>query len=59
MLWLRKLMMLTRHEIRITGAEVSYLRKCRGKTRRDRIINRQIRGMLNEEQLLKWSTGRN
>jgi len=26
-----------------------YLRKCTGKTRRDRIINTQIRGMLNEE----------
>jgi hypothetical protein len=30
-----------------------YLRKCTGKRRRDRIINNQIRGMLNEEPVTK------
>lgn len=30
-----------------------YLRKCSGKTRRDRIINTQIRGMLNKEPVTK------
>jgi hypothetical protein len=45
--------MLTRHGSRITGTEVSYLRKCRGKTRRDRIGNSQIRGKLNQEPVTK------
>lgn len=53
MLWLRKLTVLTRHESRITGAEVSYLRKFRGKTRRVRIGNSQIRGKLNQEPVTK------
>jgi hypothetical protein len=30
-----------------------YLRKCLGKTRRYRIINTQIRGMVNEEPVTK------
>jgi hypothetical protein len=30
-----------------------YLRKCTGITRRDRIINTQIRGMVNEEPVTK------
>ena len=29
--------MLTKHESRITSADMTYLRKCTGKTRRDRI----------------------
>jgi hypothetical protein len=32
---------------------VRYLRKCRGKTRRDRIGNSQIRGKLNERPITK------
>jgi len=30
-----------------------YLRNCTGKARRDRIINTQVRGMLNEEPVTK------
>jgi len=35
-----------KHEIKITGAEMRYLRKCKRKTRRDRIRNSQIRKIL-------------
>jgi hypothetical protein len=45
--------MLTRHGSKITGAEVSYLRKCRGKTRRYRIRNSQSRRKLNQEPVTK------
>jgi hypothetical protein len=45
--------MLIRHGSRITGAEVSYLRKFGGKTRRGGIGNSQIRGKLNQELVTK------
>jgi hypothetical protein len=45
--------MLTKHENRITSAEMRYLGKCMGKTRRDRIRNSQIRGILNQEPVTK------
>ena len=35
-----------------------YLRKCTGKTRRDRIINTQIRGILSEEPVIKTAKRR-
>jgi len=35
-----------------------YLRKCTGKTRRDRIINTQIRGILSEEPVTKTAKRR-
>lgn len=41
--------MLTKHESRITGTVMRYVRKCVGKARRDRIRNNQIRGILHQE----------
>ena len=47
--------MLTQHESRNTGAgaQMRYLRKCMGKTRRNRIRNGQIIGTLNQERVIK------
>jgi hypothetical protein len=50
--------MLLKHEIRITGAEMRCLRKCKGKTRSDRIRNSKIRVILNQEQVTKMVDGR-
>ena len=44
---------LSKHESRITSTEMKYLRKCIGKTRRDRIRNCQIRNTLNQEPAIK------
>jgi len=41
--------MLRKHESRILGTVMRYVRKCVGKARRDRIRNSQIRGLLNQE----------
>lgn len=46
-------MMLTKHESRITGAEMRCIRKCMEKTSRERIKNSQIRGTLNQEPFTK------
>jgi hypothetical protein len=43
----------TEHESMITGAGMRYLRKCSGGTRRDRIRNSHIRGILNQEPVTK------
>jgi hypothetical protein len=45
--------MLTQHESRITGAEMMYLRKCTGETRRDRITHGQIVATLHQEPFTK------
>jgi hypothetical protein len=45
--------MLTKHESRITGTVMMYVRKCVGKARRDRIRNSQIRRILNQEPVTK------
>jgi hypothetical protein len=47
---------LTKYESRITGAEMRCIRKCMGKTSRERIRNSQIRGKLNQEPINKWLT---
>jgi hypothetical protein len=52
------LAMLPRHESRITGAEMRYLIKCKGKTRSDRIRNSQIRVIINREPVTKMADGR-
>ena len=44
---------MSKHESRITSTEMKYLRKCIGKTRRDRIRNCQIRNTLNQEPPIK------
>jgi len=44
---------LTKYESRITGAEMRCIRKCMGKTSRERIRNSQIRGILNQEPVTK------
>jgi hypothetical protein len=41
-------MMLAKYEFRIIDTEMRYIRKCLEKTRRDRIRNSQIRGILNQ-----------
>ena len=41
--------MLTKHESKSTGAEMRSIKKCMGKTSRERIRNSQIRGILNQE----------
>jgi hypothetical protein len=45
--------MLTQHESRITGAEMRYLRKCTGETRRYRVTNGQIVATLHQEPFTK------
>ena len=50
--------MLPKHESRITGTEMRYLRKCKGKTRSDRIRNSQFRVILNQEPVTKMVDGR-
>jgi len=52
-LWRRKLEDVNKHEIKITGAEMRYLRKCKGKARRDRIRNKQIRKILIQDPVTK------
>ena len=44
---------LTKHGSRTTGAEMRCIRKCKGKTSRERIRNIQIRGILNQEPVTK------
>jgi len=44
---------LTKHESRITGTEMRCIRKCMGKTSRERIRNSQIRGIQNQEPVTK------
>jgi len=48
--------MLPKHES--TGAVMRYLRKCKGKTGCDRIINSQIGVILNQEPVIKMVDGR-
>jgi len=50
--------MLPKHESRITGTVIRYVRKCVGKARRDRIRNSQIIGVLNQEPATKMVDGR-
>jgi hypothetical protein len=50
--------MLTKHESRITGAEMRYLRKCTGKTRREIIRNGQIIATLHQEPVVKMADRR-
>jgi hypothetical protein len=40
------------------GSEMRYLRKCKGKTRSDRIRNIQIRVILNQEPVTKMADER-
>jgi len=42
-----------KHEIKITGAEMRYLRKFKGKTRRDRIRNSRIIKILIQDLFTK------
>ena len=50
--------MLPKRESRITGAEMRYLRKYKGKTGYDRIRNSQIRVIINQEPVTKMVDGR-
>lgn len=51
--WLRNMEDVNKQEIKITGAEMRYLRKCKGKTRRDRIINSLIIKILIQDLVTK------
>jgi hypothetical protein len=50
--------MIPKHESKITGTVIRYVRKCVGKARRDRIRNSHIRGVLNQEPVTKMVDGR-
>jgi hypothetical protein len=50
--------MLTRHEVRFTGAEMRYLRKYTWKTGGDIIRSSQIREILNQELVTKMVDNR-
>ena len=51
--------MLDKHRSRMTSSEMKYLRKIKGKTRRDRVRNISIRESLNMETVVEMVERRN